>query len=87
VNRHEKVEPHHSNSTGKLNKLRAAVLGANDGIVSIAGLVVGVAGATSSRTAIFTAGIAGVLAGAFSIQWQWASMYLLVASVIPKGPY
>jgi S1-C subfamily serine protease len=39
----------------RLNWLRAAVLGTNDGIVSTAGLVVGVAGATSSRTAILTA--------------------------------
>jgi VIT1/CCC1 family predicted Fe2+/Mn2+ transporter len=44
----------------RLNWLRAAVLGANDGIVSTAGLVVGVAGATSSRTAILTAGLAGL---------------------------
>jgi len=58
----------HSNSTGaKLNWLRAAVLGANDGIVSIAALVVGVAGATDSTGFIFTAGIAGVLAGALSM--------------------
>ncbi len=51
----------------RLNWLRAGVLGANDGIVSIAGLVVGVAGATSSRSAIFTAGLAGVVAGAVSM--------------------
>lgn len=54
-------------SKAKLNWLRAAVLGANDGIVSIAGLVVGVAGATSDRTAIATAGIAGLVAGALSM--------------------
>lgn len=51
----------------KLNWLRAAVLGANDGIVSISGLVVGVAGATNSTTTIITAGVAGVLAGALSM--------------------
>jgi VIT1/CCC1 family predicted Fe2+/Mn2+ transporter len=67
MSRHKKFKPHHQNSIGKLNKLRAAVLGANDGIVSIAGLVVGVAGATNSSSTIFTAGIAGVLAGAFSM--------------------
>jgi len=50
-----------------LNWLRAAVLGANDGIVSVAGLVVGVAGATGSRAVIFTAGIAGLIAGALSM--------------------
>jgi len=54
-------------STKQLNRLRAAVLGANDGIVSIAGLVVGVAGATNSRTPILTAGLAGVVAGAVSM--------------------
>lgn len=51
----------------KLNWLRAAVLGANDGIVSIAGLVVGVAGATDSKAVILTAGVAGVVAGALSM--------------------
>ncbi|MET9443229.1 VIT family protein [Streptomyces sp. NPDC006610] len=47
----------------RLNRLRAAVLGANDGIVSTAGLVVGVAGATDDRSALLTAGLAGLLAG------------------------
>jgi len=51
----------------KLNWLRASVLGANDGIVSIAGLVVGVAGATGSQGVIFTAGLAGIVAGAISM--------------------
>lgn len=51
----------------KRNWLRAAVLGANDGIVSVAGIVVGVAGATTSRTAILVAGIAGLVAGALSM--------------------
>lgn len=49
------------------NGLRAAVLGANDGIVSIAGLVIGVAGAQQSKLAIITAGLAGIVAGAMSI--------------------
>jgi VIT1/CCC1 family predicted Fe2+/Mn2+ transporter len=52
---------------GRLNWLRAGVLGANDGIVSVAGLVVGVAGATTARGAIFTAGLAGLVAGAVSM--------------------
>ena len=43
------------------------MLGANDGIVSTAGLVVGVAGATSDRTAILVAGVAGLAAGALSM--------------------
>ena len=42
-------------------------MGANDGIVSIAGLVVGVAGATSSKLIILTAGLAGIVAGALSM--------------------
>lgn len=50
-----------------LNKLRAAVLGANDGIISTAGLVMGVAGATTNTAALATAGIAGLVAGALSM--------------------
>ncbi len=58
----------HTESIGaRLNWLRAGVLGANDGIVSTAGLVVGVAGATDSSTAIVTAGLAGLVAGALSM--------------------
>ena len=57
-------EPHAQGINSRLNWLRASVLGANDGIVSTAGLVVGVAGATSDRTAILVAGIAGLAAGA-----------------------
>jgi VIT1/CCC1 family predicted Fe2+/Mn2+ transporter len=60
-------EPHTGASAGKLNWLRAGVLGANDGIVSVAGIVVGVAGATSSRGPVFTAGLAGLVAGAVSM--------------------
>lgn len=60
-------EPHSGASAGRLNWLRAGVLGANDGIVSVAGIVVGVAGATPARGPIFTAGIAGLVAGAVSM--------------------
>ena len=60
-------EPHVRSNVKTLNWLRASVLGANDGIVSIAGLVVGVAGATNSSTAIATAGVAGIVAGAISM--------------------
>jgi VIT1/CCC1 family predicted Fe2+/Mn2+ transporter len=60
-------EPHAGANAGKLNWLRAGVLGANDGIVSVAGIVVGVAGATSSRGPVFTAGLAGLVAGAVSM--------------------
>jgi VIT1/CCC1 family predicted Fe2+/Mn2+ transporter len=52
---------------GRLNWLRAGVLGANDGIVSTAGIVIGVAGATNQTTPIVTAGIAGLAAGAMSM--------------------
>lgn len=51
----------------RLNWLRAGVLGANDGIVSVAGIVMGVAGATSERTPVLIAGIAGLVAGALSM--------------------
>jgi len=54
-------------SNATLNWLRAAVLGANDGIVSVSSLILGVAGATSERHTIFIAGIAGLVAGAFSM--------------------
>lgn len=51
----------------KLNKLRAAVLGANDGIVSISSIVMGVAGATTDTKAITLAGLAALVAGALSM--------------------
>jgi VIT1/CCC1 family predicted Fe2+/Mn2+ transporter len=61
------TEPHASGLAARLNWLRAGVLGANDGIVSTAGLVVGVAGATTVRATIFTAGVVGLVAGAVSM--------------------
>jgi len=57
-------ERHRSHRVGWL---RAAVLGANDGIVSIAGLVVGVAASGASHEAVLVAGIAGTVAGAMSM--------------------
>ncbi|WP_149180118.1 VIT family protein [Streptomyces sp. TRM49041] len=60
-------EPHEGPLGVRLNWLRAAVLGANDGIVSTAGLVVGVAGATTDRSTLLTAGLAGLLAGSMSM--------------------
>ena len=54
-------------STSKLNWLRAAVLGANDGVVSVASIVGGVAGATHEKHTLFIAGLAGLVAGAFSM--------------------
>src|SRR5688572_15545246 len=60
-------DPHVGTLSQRMNWLRAGVLGANDGIVSTAGLVVGVAGATSARGPILTAGVAGLVAGAVSM--------------------
>jgi vacuolar iron transporter family protein len=57
----------HPNLEGLLNKLRAAVLGANDGIVSVAGAVIGVAAAGSGRDAVAVAGVAALVAGAISM--------------------
>lgn len=64
---HVAVEPHSPAVSGKLNWLRAAVLGANDGLLSTAGLVMGVAAATTDRPAILLAGVAGLSAGAISM--------------------
>ena len=61
------AEPHTGSVSSKLNWLRAGVLGANDGIVSTAGIVVGVAAASTSPGPILTAGIAGLVAGAVSM--------------------
>ena len=63
----EHDEPHKGNIAQRLNWLRAGVLGGNDGIVSTAGIVLGVAGATAARSTILTAGIAGLSAGAMSM--------------------
>jgi VIT1/CCC1 family predicted Fe2+/Mn2+ transporter len=60
-------EPHDESLAARLNWLRAGVLGANDGIVSTAAIVVGVAGAAASRGAVLTAGVAGLFAGAMSM--------------------
>jgi len=63
--------------TRRLGWLRAAVLGANDGIVSTASLIVGVAAAHASRSDIFVAGMAGLVAGAMSMA---AGEYVSVSS-------
>src|SRR4051794_30717643 len=60
-------EPHGTRLNNRLNWLRAGVLGANDGIVSTAGIVIGAVGATSDRSAILIAGVAGLAAGAMSM--------------------
>lgn len=60
-------EPHSESFASRLNWLRAGVLGANDGIVSTAGLVVGVAATTADARTILAAGLAGLVAGAISM--------------------
>jgi len=66
------VRPRHHTERHRIKRagwLRAAVLGANDGVVSTASLVLGVAAASSSRAGILVAGVAGLVAGALSL---WA---------------
>jgi VIT1/CCC1 family predicted Fe2+/Mn2+ transporter len=68
-----RVEGRHRNVGG--NALRAAVLGANDGLCSNLALVMGVAGATASSQMILVGGLAGLLAGAFSMALgEWISV-------------
>lgn len=64
---HMEFEVKDNISRSKLNWLRAAVLGANDGIVSVAAVIVGVAGALNSKIFILTAGGAALIAGALSM--------------------
>ena len=68
-----KLEGRHQSVGG--NALRAAVLGANDGLVTNLSLIMGVAGATTGTKGIIIAGIAGLLAGAFSMALgEWLSV-------------
>ncbi len=60
-------EPHAEGLAERLNWLRAGVLGANDGIVSVAAVAVGVAAATSQTGPILTAGLAALVGGAISM--------------------
>jgi len=60
-------EPHSGGLTNRLNWLRAGVLGANDGIVSVSAIAVGVAGATPQLEPILTASVAGLVGGAISM--------------------
>lgn len=69
------MKEHHKSH--RIPWLRAAVLGANDGIVSTASLVIGVAAAGSSHAAVLTAGVAAVVAGAMSMA---AGEYISVSS-------
>ena len=73
------MKPHatESHRTGRIGWLRAAVLGANDGIISTSSLMVGVAAASSGLRAIVVAGVAGLVAGALSMA---AGEYVSVSS-------
>ncbi len=61
----------------RIGRLRAAVLGANDGIVSTASLIIGVAAASATQTSIMIAGVAGLVSGAMSMA---AGEYVSVSS-------
>jgi vacuolar iron transporter family protein len=85
--RHHPGERHLASFGSRLNWLRAGVLGANDGIVSVAGLVVGVAGVTTERGPLFTAGIAGLVAGAVSMALgEYVSVSSQRDSEMPSSP-
>ena len=71
------VKPLELHFTHRVGWLRAAVLGANDGIVSTASLIVGVAAAQASRSSVLVAGVAGLVAGAMSMA---AGEYVSVSS-------
>jgi len=74
--RHVRLHPE-SHLVGRIGWLRAAVLGANDGIVSTASLIVGVAAAAATQNEVLIAGIAGLVAGAMSMA---AGEYVSVSS-------
>lgn len=64
---HAGEQNHDEDTSNKLNWLRAGVLGANDGIVSVAGTIIGVAGANNNPRSLLVAGVAALAAGAFSM--------------------
>lgn len=66
---HEEIDPHphETHKSHRAGWLRAAVLGANDGIVSTASLMLGIASASADRSTVLIAGIAGLTAGALSM--------------------
>ena len=66
-----------SHLVSRIGWLRAAVLGANDGIISTASLIVGVAAAAATRNDVLIAGVAGLVAGAMSMS---AGEYVSVSS-------
>src|ERR1700676_1524730 len=73
-----RLRPHpEKHLIGRIGWLRAAVLGANDGIISVASLILGVAAAAATQNNILIAGIAGLVAGAMSMA---AGEYVSVSS-------
>ena len=70
-------QPAEEHKSERAGWLRAAVLGANDGLISTAALIVGVAAADSGRSAVLVAGIAGMTAGSLSMA---AGEYVSVSS-------
>jgi VIT1/CCC1 family predicted Fe2+/Mn2+ transporter len=77
VFRPSRAQHQEAHATGRAGWLRAAVLGANDGLVSTASLILGVASAGASRGSVITAGVAGLVAGAMSMA---AGEYVSVSS-------
>jgi len=73
---HAHAHPH-VHRTQRSGWLRASVLGANDGVLSVASLILGVAAARSGETSVFVAGVAGLVAGALSMG---AGEYVSVSS-------
>lgn len=71
------MSQHEAHRSQRIGWLRAAVLGANDGIVSTASLIIGVAAASSSQSGILLSGVAGLVAGAMSMA---AGEYVSVSS-------
>jgi len=71
------MTPHEGHRSHRVGWLRAAVLGANDGIVSTASLIIGVAAASTTQASILLAGVAGLVAGAMSMA---AGEYVSVSS-------
>lgn len=77
------IHHHETHYINRVGWLRAAVLGANDGIVSTASLVLGIAASGASREAVLLSGVAALVAGAMSMA---AGEYVSVSAQIPSGP-
>jgi hypothetical protein len=70
--------------SGRARWLRAAVLGADDGILSTASLVIGVAAAAASQNTVLLAGVAGLVAGATSMAAGGGHTPMLIAIALPR---